>query len=217
MKKALAAMLLASLLIVVACGNQTASTLAVRLARVGLVRAPRPPARRWPSAPRRRRSARVPRPTAAPPPTPTPSPPPAATPTPSPTPAPAISEFPQSWTGTWAGPGDRWLGQPRAHAHRQGRGLRRLDHDGRHGVPVGRDPRRAPTTAATSSSWSRQRDVEMRFAGTARARRDHRDVRDRLRRDGRDLDGHAQFALKRHRTPRVDTRTGPLLRCPHTC
>ncbi len=36
--------------------------------------------------------------------TPTPTAPPAATPGPAPTPPPPISEFPQSWTGTWQDP-----------------------------------------------------------------------------------------------------------------
>ncbi len=156
-------------------------------------------------------------PTAAPPtPTPPPSPPPAADAR-AHARRPPISEFPQSWTGTWQDPVTGGSGSLELTLNGKGSDFGgSITMDGTACLSTGILD--GATTGAPSSSAVTQRAVEVRFRGRGR-RRDHDGhLRDRLRRDGRDLDGDADLALGAVSGPyRVDTRDGPLLRCPHTC
>ena len=106
MTKSLAAMLVDGLMLLVACNDQVAPASSPPASLAVGSAAPTSPA---PGATASTTLGGSPTtgsgaPPGTPTPTPTPSPPPAATPTPTPTPPPPISEFPQSWTGTWQDP-----------------------------------------------------------------------------------------------------------------
>src|SRR5687767_3964388 len=105
MTKSLAAMLAAGLLVLVACDNRVAPASSQPASPVvGSGGPTATSASTSPGVTAVPPSSGPSGPPATPAPPPTPTAPPAATPSPTPTPAPPISEFPQSWTGTWGDP-----------------------------------------------------------------------------------------------------------------
>ncbi len=169
MTKPLAAMLVAGLLLV-ACGDQVApasSPPASTVAGSGNPASPTPgstapggtgaPPSTGPSAP-----------PATPSPAPTPIPPPAATPSPTPTPPPPISDFPQSWTGTWQDPVTGGSGSLE---------LTLTGKDAEFGGSITMDGTACLSSGILNGAYDGrdigfvvgQRAVELRFAGTAQA------------------------------------------------
>ena len=165
MTKPLAAMLVVGLLVVVACENQVAPTSSARASPVvgsvsptstapGSTASSGPAATTAPSADR------------SVPPTPSPTAPPAATPTPTPTPPPPISEFPQSWTGSWQDPVTGGSGSI---------GLTLTGKDAGFGGSITMDGTACLSGGILDGAYDgrdigfvvTQRGVEMRFAGTA--------------------------------------------------
>jgi hypothetical protein len=105
MTKPLVAMLAAFLLLLVACDNQVAPASSPPASPVvGSGGPTATSASTSPGATAVPPSTGPSGPPATPPPTPGPTATPAPTPSPTPTPPPPISEFPQSWTGTWQDP-----------------------------------------------------------------------------------------------------------------
>jgi len=169
MTKSLAALLIAGL-VVVACGDTLVPT-GSPPAPVGLGSAspPIPTGSAPPSAPSPASSGTDPTSTTGPP-AATPPPPSAPTATPTatatPTPAPPLSEFPQSWTGTWEDPETGGSGSLELTLLSRGTGFGgSITMDGtaclQNGIISG-------TYDGSDIEFSvGQRDVEIRFAGTA--------------------------------------------------
>lgn len=165
MTKPLAAMLAASLVALLACGNQVAPTISPSTSVVAPTGSPAGPS---PAVTASSRPADTPTPSSggSVPPTPSPTPPPPATPTPTPTPPPPISEFPQSWTGTWQDPVTGGSGSLE---------LTLTGKDATFGGSITMDGTACLSGGILDGAYDgrdigfvvTQRGVEMRFAGTA--------------------------------------------------
>jgi len=171
MTKPLAAMLVAGLLLLVACEDQVApasSPPASSVAGSGspASSAPATTASTDPGATGGPPSTGPSAPTT--PPTPRPTAPPAATPSPTPTPPPPITEFPQSWTGTWQDPVTGGSGSLE---------LTLTGKDAEFGGSITMDGTACLSGGILTGAYDGrdigfmvgQRDVEIRFAGTAQA------------------------------------------------
>lgn len=177
MTKSLAAMLVASLLVVVgllvviSLQNQVAPAISPSASPVAGSGSPSVPspgatASASPSGTGASSSTGASAPPATPPPTPTPTAPPAATPSPTPTPPPPISEFPQSWAGTWQDPVTGGSGSLE---------LTLTGKDAEFGGSITMDGTACLSGGILTGAYDGrdigfmvgQRDVEIRFAGTA--------------------------------------------------
>jgi hypothetical protein len=167
MTKPLAAVLVAGLVLVVACGNQVAPASSPSASTVGSGGPTSPePDTTASTTPGATPSTGPSAPPATPPPTPTPTAPPAATPGPTPTPPPPITEFPQSWTGTWQDPVTGGSGSLE---------LTLTGKDSEFGGSITMDGTACLSGGILTGAYDGrdigfvvgQRDVEIRFAGTA--------------------------------------------------
>lgn len=163
MTKPLAAMLVAGLLLVVACGNQVAPASSPPASTVGSGGPTSPePGTTASTTPGATPSTGP----SAPPSTPTPTALPAATPGLTPTPPPPISEFPQSWAGTWQDPVTGGSGSLE---------LTLTGKDAEFGGSITMDGTACLSGGILDGAYDGrdigfgvgQRGVEMRFAGTA--------------------------------------------------
>ena len=139
--------------------------------------------------------------------------PPTPAPTPEPTAAPPVEAFPQTWAGIWTDPVTGGAGSLELVLTGARRRLRRVDHDGRHGVPGGRHPdrplRRRARSCSRSASATSTWPSSARSATPACAGRSPRRARAM---DGT-WAGPAREPLTR--SSLVDTRTARLLGCHH--
>lgn len=169
MTKPLAAMLVAGLLLLVACEDQVAPASSPPASTVAGSGSPASssPATTASTDPGATGGPPSTGPS-APPTTPRPTAPPAATPSPTPTPPPPITEFPQSWTGTWQDPVTGGSGSLE---------LTLTGKDAEFGGSITMDGTACLSGGILTGAYDGrdigfmvgQRDVEIRFAGTAQA------------------------------------------------